>query len=46
MGKIKNFIEKLAKANEKNIGNKRLDCCTINQNTNKNLNNKKVNINK
>lgn len=35
--KIKEFFEKLAKANEEEFGNKRLDCCEVGrkENTNK-----------
>lgn len=29
---IKNFIYKLGKANEKNLGSQPLDCCTLNKN--------------
>ncbi|KPU43145.1 hypothetical protein OXPF_33950 [Oxobacter pfennigii] len=34
------FIERLAKENEKSFGNGRLDCCQLNKNTKTNVKNK------
>lgn len=40
---IKNWLEKLAKANEESFGSRRLDCCELNKDSKfKNLNTKKI----
>lgn len=33
---LKNLLKKIEEANKKNFGNEKLDCCNINQNSNRN----------